>query len=589
MALVATYGDVDHYNIQVYDLSGGGYYAQLCDGATGIWQRRGQAADLTVGGSQDLIDRFTSYSYDSGTSTLTLSGAVDAFNGITYTRQETYRFCAAYVVEDTWSITTNGAGSFSMTNYNVYSTKNIVYNIDNQNDVGNSYSSSLPLGIGMKTTGGSPVYACVADSNLFNSNNNKKGHLNTASGIYCTRVPASGTGSMSLTSGVTVNIRQIIFQCTYGTSPLIAASHAAVATAKGYTGTTFEKVLKTTAYLNQGLMNNLTNVKLYPAENYNYGMWMRDSFWQSFQVNDATEQDAITLYESKQSGIDYHFPLNVLSDLSTTSAHDENTMLYLIRAYYDKKVRGLTVSTSAYTNALTYINNQVTSSQYRCDGTGSETWCDSYVFTSGCYAGYNQGIYCVALKCAKLLGLNVTNQNITDAIAQYQALFDVSLGYIRFTSIDTLLSPDVLVGEALSNFLFNEKMLSSEAVHRHMDRLLKTSMTRVGMKVLCNNDGSFLSSAAFNPSQTAGDYQNGGSWFLYEYLAYLAAYKHGYGGMTNKMTLRNAIELNVAPTSHEYLATAGGSLGSESAARFTYSWNIAYLNSKPSTNRVPAF
>jgi len=310
-------------------------------------------------------------------------------------------------------------------------------------------------------------------------------------------------------------------------------------------------------------------------------MWMRDSFWQSFAITDAVEQRMITRFESKQSS--NNLPYTIHSDNAAFGNHDESTLFYMIRAYYDKLVRGLTVSTTAYTNALTYITSKVTNDEYRISNVTADTWCDSFKFTIGSYSSYNQGLYCVALRCAQRLGLSVSESTITNAIAKYEALYDTTNTYIKFASDKAMVSPDALVGEALNLFLFNQPLLSNTAVNNHINYLLKNNVSPVGLKILVNDDKSYLLTTDFNPTQLQGDYQNGGSWYLYEFLAYYAGYYHGYPGSYALMQNRNNQEISFRSTSHEYLATLPslGTFGTEDPIRHVYSWNAAYLLFKP--------
>jgi hypothetical protein len=139
----------------------------------------------------------------------------------------------------------------------------------------------------------------------------------------------------------------------------------------------------------------------------------------------------------------------------------------------------------------------------------------------------------VALQACQKLGLPVTNDQIAAALAVYQGLYDQNLDYIRWLSTQTYKGPDVLVGDALSLFLWNTPLLSDTAVRNTLAAQVRT---QYGMEVLAQQDGSSVPANQFltltnNPTTGAvegipepgGWYQNGGSWLLWEFLAEYAA------------------------------------------------------------------
>jgi hypothetical protein len=240
---------------------------------------------------------------------------------------------------------------------------------------------------------------------------------------------------------------------------------------------------------------------------------------------------------------------------------------------------------------MSYIGTHVINGQYQCDNTdGGEfkMWMDHFVFSNGSVSGFNQGLYCVALKCAKALRQSISSQQITDAITQYQALYDTTNKLVRFASDKTHSGGDVLAGEALSLFLFGEKMLSKEAVHGTINAI-RTSKTVGGGKVVFTNTGGYIPSTDFGVGHqyVQGDYQNGGSWFLYEYLAYYAGFFHGYPAARALITERINIELGSEPTSHEWLQTKSSLANylSEPASHHVFCWNCAAYTMRITTRQ----
>lgn len=595
MALVATYGNVSAFNIKVYDMAGGGYYAVLNDGATAVFQRRnaadGNDTHVYVSGNASKLDRFLSYAYDAATSTLTFSGSVDTFEGVTFTRSESYKFVSDYVVENIWicSVNTTG-GKINFTNWNYYPTADKIWEIDST-DAGD-FTSVMPLGIGVQLTAGGSVYGSIADNSYNNRNCVKKRALASVSGIACTWI-APDDGQLSLVPSAPLSIKQWFFKSANTLRDFNLQSQLAVAAGKGYTGTTFDKICKVTAYINVALNSDLTTVKMMPSFYYGHAflqaMWMRDSFWQSFYVDSAIEQGAITRFEIKQNESG-QIPTYINESGTGTFNHDECTCLYLIRAYYDQTMRGLAVNSTSLQNALNYIRTQVTSDEFRFNASNYQSWLDSYNYTNGTYSEYVQGVYCVALKCAKALGLSVTDTEINNAATKYTALYDTTNKYIKFTSNSTHMSTSALVGEALNIFLFNQKFFTDEQVKNHTARLRGLATTVGGLKCVCASDGSYLSTGAFIDSSAQGDYQNGGSWLLYEYLTYYAGYYHNVQDARAMMDNRNTQELSISPIQKEYMVSkvGVGNYLDEPASRHVYAWNVFTSFSRP-TGRQPVY
>lgn len=79
-----------------------------------------------------------------------------------------------------------------------------------------------------------------------------------------------------------------------------------------------------------------------------------------------------------------------------------------------------------------------------------------------------------------------------------------------------------------------------------------------------------------------GVYQNGGSWFLWEYLAEYAAYRMGDGQAASLMARSAADEVAATPMSKEFKLTAADPaypypLGSSELIRQGYGWNTGFI------------
>lgn len=342
-----------------------------------------------------------------------------------------------------------------------------------------------------------------------------------------------------------------------------------------------------------------------PSTHYSPGTYMRDSFWGTLAMAGTpqfatTEQPVFTAFTNSipvsgaQAG---HVPVTV----GGPEYPDESGLLYLIRMYDDAVVHGLPVAnTSVAGQVLAYIQaNQVSNGAFVTAAPASQggftispdTWLDGYLYPAGAISAYDQGLYVVALQAAQKLGLAVTSAQVSQAIAVYQSLYDPQLGYVKWLSTTTYKGPDVLTGDALSLLLFGQALLPDAEV---ASTLAHQDWTANGMAVLATQDNQYVPAGQFETlelsdsgqvvgtGEPGGWYQNGGSWFLYEYLAEWAAAKQGDPQAQGLMTRSIADEVADTPMSKEFkLTTTDPSYpypaGSSEYQRQGYGWNAAYV------------
>jgi hypothetical protein len=580
MTPVATYGDTSAFNVKIYSLSGG-YYVVLNDGSTPIFQRFGMPTDIRTkvnGIEVDFTNRFAAYTYDSSSKVLTLSGASNSNGGVGFTCTFKITFVAAYVVKDSLTIQTDTpGGAINFINWNVCQNSIAnVWTLDNTN--AGTTTSTLSLGIGVTFNSTPSVYGCIGDNQYNNGSTTRNQSSLTNAAIACVWVDLGSATWLMMTEDQPVTFSQWFFRSNPTMQDFTLQAQLAVAVSNDAVGSSFERVMQAVAYLNTHQRTDDPTLYFLEPSNFYPRMYARDSFWHGFVVSDTVEQSALSQWEAVQQASG-KMPTSLNSD-GTVAAnyYDEGTMLHLIREYYDTQVRGLNGNMNVMQQCVTYLMTHVTNDQYRANLSSFQMWNDDYIFNAGDYCGYSQGIYCVALQCALALGLTgITEADLTNAIAQYQALYSSTNQFMQFVSDNAYLAPDVLVGEALSIRLFNTKLLTDQQVADTLNRLIAYATTPAGMKCLSTTTGAYLNSTAFNSGWSAGDYQNGGSWFLYEYLAYWAGIQHGHGISFSAAKTRMAIEFTVESTSHEYLQTAQNlsSPGSCANSRQTFSWNAA--------------
>ena len=218
-------------------------------------------------------------------------------------------------------------------------------------------------------------------------------------------------------------------------------------------------------------------------------------------------------------------------------------------------------------------------------------WLDGYRYAKGDVITANQGLFVLALKAAGRLGAPVPAGLTDRARDEYRRAYDPALGYMRWLASTGYRSPDVLLPEALSLYLWNEPLLDDRTVRA---TLAAQQWSDQGMRVLTTRNGGWVPATEFlnttnagHAEEPAGWYQNGGSWLLWEYLAAYAARRHGDPSACAAMRRSLAAEVAVEPVSKEFKLTRvdamletvdpGGNrtLGSTDAARQGYGWNAA--------------
>jgi hypothetical protein len=143
-----------------------------------------------------------------------------------------------------------------------------------------------------------------------------------------------------------------------------------------------------------------------------------------------------------------------------------------------------------------------------------------------------------------------------------------------------LLSPDSLVPDLLANIYLGAPLLPRESVAAHIETLNRVALTPHGYKVLCRNNGDYPTEADTtiegyrSESQRAekapGDYQRGGSWFLYDCVCLLDGVLHEVPTAAQLLVWRIRMEMDAYGTTFEYLHTKTGQ-----PHKSNMGWNVA--------------
>jgi hypothetical protein len=581
-----------------------------------------------------LSNLYTSVNYNSSTATLTLSGAVSQVGPATVSRSETYRFVNPDVIDA--QVTTGATGSPIVFWYTPYTnfTKGLqpLWVGGNTNSYESPNSDSLldsPVpAVGVSK--GTITYGMAAASTWDEPMPGYSGPHLIINGQQLA-APQIGTQSLpvTLSSGQSTSYTTVFFKSGQGTYGLALGAELAMASSLGLyqqnalasnqdlsqsvmqqiAQLEFGTIAKVTAYwLRESTSNEFA---LAPSQHYGTSTYSRDSFWTTYGLQG-------TPFQAETETTIFNQFTNAIPTSGSNAGHvpvtsggpyfmDESGLYYLIRMYRDSQQWGLSVQNLPIAQlVLNYIQaNQVNNGQFITAGpinnAGFEitpdTWLDGYLYPVGAVSAYNQGLYVVALEACQKLGLPVTNEQIASALAVYQGLYDRSLGYIRWLSTEEYKGPDVLVGDALSLFLWNTPLLSDTAVTNTLNAQVRT---QYGVKDLAERNGTSVPADQFltltnNPTTGAvegipepgGWYQNGASWLLWEFLAEYSALRHGDAAALQGIQQSLAAEVAVTPLSKEFKVTinnpAIGSvdpawpypLGSCGLDRQGFGWNTA--------------
>ncbi len=612
---------------------------------------------LTSSGPVQLMNRYTKASYDRATATLTLSGATNSVGGARLTRWESYRLIGREVIEAKMGISAHGGRPIQLY-YSPYTDfpadwetlRPVPNNSAPHYWFTRSYSSprtggtsdseyGLPL---LGAYAGDYIYGVASgDTWQYPIDGFENPHLT----IQGNRLGAPQIGDASNPVGLAPGQSRQWMQVFYRSAPSAydfeLKGEVAMARALGYTtrsspGVTgsidpdglpaapvtnpqavqvamrdWGLVLDATAYWDlQTTQNGARSVV--PSNAYAPRTFMRDSFWTLLGLGGAlgneAEEYTMKLFSSHipragpAAGVvatsvlpPNQLGYGIVARPEPPAAVDESNLLYLLRMYYDVKVRHLAgvLDRSDAALALGWVlDHRVKNGRIVQIATRAGSWLDTAYTPLGSVNTYSQGLYVVALMAAKGLGVNVSDNLITAARSAYAALYSPSLGYLPWDSAAgyRYRAPDVLAGEAWSLFLFNSSILPTAVVAGTLHSL---AASPYGMEDVASAGGSYLNNGdpgvllqGIGNLDAPGQYQNGGAWYLFNYWAAYSGERLHVPGSRGLVSWDTGRELAVDPTSDEYLLTnsfvpypeAGTNQVPMSAPAYRqgYGWNAAF-------------
>jgi hypothetical protein len=315
---------------------------------------------------------------------------------------------------------------------------------------------------------------------------------------------------------------------------------------------------------------------VHPSRAY-AGVWLRDSFWTFLALGDVTLSGRALRHFANHQAPTGQVPTQFTSFLRQPILRDdESTLLFVIWSEWQARHRGWYPSARSLSLALGFVQRHVRQGRYTSRVGSYADWFDAYRLQHADNLSYNQGLYVDALLAAQQLRQHVTSSQIGAAIAAYRALTDHAHGYLRFSSLLPYHDISSLTGEFLALWLFGRPLLSNAVVG---STVRAQPPFEYGFRVVTNADGTYLRPSAFVTHVFPGDYQNGGSWLLYDYMALATSCIQGTPTAANRMADRLREEFRYGPVFHEYLNTDISSplAQHEPAYRDGFAWDTFVL------------
>lgn len=289
-----------------------------------------------------------------------------------------------------------------------------------------------------------------------------------------------------------------------------------------------------------------------PGIKYSYKQFTRDAFWQTLTLPLNMEQQCYNAEAfAKHPGA-------------------ERPLLTLIWTYRIGQ-RGGAPDLNAAKACLKYIETHTSGGFYYSNNNPAkkdfQSWYDDCAFDDDDVVCYNQGLLVVALLAAQKLGLTTTIA-LQSALGNYRKFFNAEKGYYPLSIKKNMFCVDALVGDLLAQVMFDYSLLTTGSVNRHYAALMRIARTKYGFKVTCADTGDYLPPDVYNTQDfqggmhnyTPGEYQLGGSWYLYDMLCLLDCYLHGIPGVEEQMIWRTKLEFEHDGTYHECINTSTGKM-----------------------------
>lgn len=409
--------------------------------------------------------------------------------------------------------------------------------------------------------------------------------------------------------GETVRKNTFIFSEQWKTHrDFMVSSQLRLAEGLGFQGSDIEKIL----YANFNMMTWVTSVNDFtplnvPNINYSPDEYNRDSFlsivstynrklnlevWEQWGKTQASTGAIKTIITPYMGNIE--------------AKGNEATIHWLIWAMLNKRRFGIELPEEKIRKAVDYVLNE-----FDADGNGlarshfSLSQIDVIRYSEKTdRLAVNQGLFAIALRTIRELGLDISNDYVSKAEEGYRKFYDAGRKRLlhdrKFPEIISLVD---LEPEFLSLWLFERPMLTDEMVISHLDQIpilnkvpnsphpglgtLAPTIIRLtdddtGYSYLTAEYQPFgeFGASSYKSRERDGFYYNGGSWFRAEYSAYVVGLKHGWKPARYLMENRAWAEINLSPNwpvSQEHIPTKSTLTATWWPSARGLSWNVFVL------------
>lgn len=319
-----------------------------------------------------------------------------------------------------------------------------------------------------------------------------------------------------------------------------------------------------------------------PSQPYRNGIYCRDAFWATLGLDNLSlMKNCYRWFAETQLNhgqIRSAVPFNP-EDQSLQPQNDESTLLFLLWSGILKK-KGVSVDIDAAFKALGFVRDHIEGGYYLSPPGPFRYWLDTLSCNQTSRISYNQGLWALALRAAREIGINIPEEEISLAKRAYQSCYRLDLGLVTQSKETIWQDTSSLLPEFLSGSFFSEKILDDEMVVSTVNQHLKTAGVYqggklVGIKNISYPNGSFLSPGFFAIRHSEkGDYQNGGYWPMYTLIELSLAYKITKNQKYQEVIAQlMEIELKDGRGAKEFLSLAPGRIGSYPKETAGYSWN----------------
>ncbi len=309
----------------------------------------------------------------------------------------------------------------------------------------------------------------------------------------------------------------------------------------------------------------------------------RDSYWITAALQNRSVLEAVRarFHGDQRNQPDGHVATALRNDLTAPpdrDRDDESTLFDVLREYEYAQLGG-TPDLASLGRSYDYIKAHQQNGYYVTTGDGRggyHYWADTFKAPNPQVFAYNQGLLCAALEALSRMGITVPGDQRAAAASAYAAMANGADGASLPQRIGgTTTDASCLAGDALYLYYFNSSPLPDSRVKATFDKLASTNAVNaggafIGFRVLLGFDGTFLRQAEFNGGESIpGNYQNGGSWLLFDALALYSASRHGVSRAGDLLLQRVVSEFQRRGTFHEFARTSP----TIEYVRTNYGWN----------------